>query len=174
MVVTKPLKRFIAEFTGVRIWLQKSLSLSEGVIFVNDLKFVLRWVNVQCLSGKDECALFAKAFAEALCSERDPHVLNFDQRQMRKHLQLCLECGTINSFPQTIKRSRSSSQMKMSRNVDVYCDCWMPWDKREKMVQCPTCREWYHQVCLNIPDDVFLDPTYIWSCNKCEQQVKNM
>ena len=145
-----------------------------AILQTSDPKLVLRWVNVQCQSGKDECALFAIAFAEVLCSGSDSRVLNFDQGQMRKHLQLCLERGTITSFPETIKRSRSSSRMKMSRNVDVYYDCRMPWDKRGKMVQCPTYRECYHQVCLNISDVVFQDPTYIWLCKKCEQQVENM
>lgn len=145
-----------------------------AIVRTNNPKFVIRWVNVQCQSGKDDCALYAIAFAEALCSGRDPHILNFDQGQMRKHLQLCLERGDITSFPETIKRSRCFSRMKMSRNVYVYCKCRLPWDKQRKMVQCKRCKEWYHQECLNIPEDVFLDPTCIWACKKCEQQAENV
>ena len=51
-------------------------------------EFTVRWVNVQLQSGGDDCALFAVAFAEALCTGRDPHVLSFNQSQMRHHLKL--------------------------------------------------------------------------------------
>lgn len=131
-------------------------------------KFSVRIVDVQHQSGRDDCALFAIAFAYALCTGKDPHLLSLNQKQMRPHLQLCLERGVISMFPEDEPRSKHVSRMKMSRNVFVYCSCRLLWDKSDKMVQCSNCREWFHQSCLNIPNTVFVDPTYIWSCDQCE------
>ena len=119
-------------------------------------KFTVCWINVQHQSGGDDCALFAIAFVEALCAGKDPHVLSFDQSQMRHHLQLCLEQGAISSFPEAAKPNRVyRTRMKTSRNVYVYCKCRLPWDRLGKMVQCSKCSKWYHQACLCIPDIVF-------------------
>ena len=133
-------------------------------------QFTVRWVEVQLQSGRDDCGLFAVAFAEGLCTGQDPHVLNFNQSKMRHHLQLCLERGEISSFPESSKRKRlCRSRMRMSRQIYVYCNCRLPWDKRRKMVQCVTCKEWFHQECLCIPDAVFMDPLSVWACSDCEQ-----
>ena len=54
--------------------------------------------------GGDDCALFAIAFAEALCAGRDPFILSFDQLQMRQHLKLCLEHGVVTKFPESTRQ----------------------------------------------------------------------
>ena len=40
--------------------------------------FTIQWASVQLQSGKDDCALFAVAFAEALCAGKDPPTLCFN------------------------------------------------------------------------------------------------
>ena len=142
-----------------------------AILRCNNPHFTIRWVNVQLQSGRDDCALFAVAFTEALCAGKDPHTLTFDQSQMRYHLQLCLERGAISHFPDSSQQRRKRrSRMTMSRKVYVYCRCRLPWDK-QKMVQCIICKEWFHQSCLQIPDTIFLDPSSVWTCNDCDQQV---
>ena len=136
--------------------------------------FTIRWASVQLQSGKDDCALFAVAFAEALCAGKDPHTLCFNQSLMRHHLLLCFERGAISQYPEsdsTQQRRMCRSRMTMYRKVYVYCSCRLPWDKQGDMVQCVSCKEWFHQVCLNIPDAVFLDPLSVWTCNDCEERM---
>ena len=65
--------------------------------------FTVRWINVQLQSGGDDCALLAITFAEALCAGRDPFILSFDKLQMRRHLELCLECGVVTKFPESTR-----------------------------------------------------------------------
>ena len=124
-------------------------------------------INVQLQSGGDDCALFAIAFAEALCAGRDPFIMSFDQLQMRQHLKLCLERGVVTKFPESTKQKRGCcSRMRMSRKVYVYCTCRLPWNKQGKMAHC---KEWFHQDCLNIPDAVFMDSLSVWACSDCEK-----
>ena len=52
-------------------------------------QFTVRWVDVQLQSRRDDRGLFAAAFAEALCTGQDTHVLNFSQSQKEHYLQLC-------------------------------------------------------------------------------------
>ena len=132
--------------------------------------FTVRWINVQLQSGGDDCALFAIAFAEALCAGRDPFILSFDQLQMRQHLKLCLERGAVTKFPESTRQKRGCrSRMRMSRKVYIYCTCRLPWNKQGKMAQCVNCKEWFHQDCLNIPDAVFTDCLSVWECSDCEK-----
>ena len=64
------------------------------------------WIDVQLQSGGDDCALFAIAFAEALCAGRDPFILSFDQLQMRQHLKPCLERYVVAKLPESTKQKR--------------------------------------------------------------------
>ena len=92
--------------------------------------FTVRWINVHLQSGGDDCALFAIAFAEALCAGRDPFILSFDQLQMRQNLKLCLERGAVTKFPESTRQKRGCrSRMRMSRKVYIYCTCRLPWNK---------------------------------------------
>ena len=93
--------------------------------------FTLRYIDVQHQHGGDDCALFAVAFAEALCAGKDPHVLSFDQQQMRQHLQLCFEQGAITSFPAATKSRRlHHTRVKAAKIIHVYCTCRLPWDRK--------------------------------------------
>ena len=91
-------------------------------------KFILRYIEVQHQNGADDCGLFAIAFAEALCAGKDPHLLSFDQKKMRQHLQSNLEGGTITEFPSAAKPRRSKRRrVKISRDIPIYCRCRLPW-----------------------------------------------
>ena len=116
-------------------------------------KFILRYIEVQHQNGADDCGLFAIAFAKALCAGKDLHLLSFDQKKMRQHLQSNLEGGTITGFPSAAKPQRSQRRrVKISRYIQIYCHCRLPWSlqsykKFGNLIQCSQCKEWYHQYC---------------------------
>ena len=35
------------------------------------------------------------------------------------------------------------------------------------LAQCKKCKEWFHELCLSIPKDVFMDNSYVWCCPAC-------
>ena len=83
-------------------------------------KFILRYIEVQHQNGVDDCGLFATAFAEALSAGKDPHLLSFDQKTMRQHLQFNLEGGTISGFSSAAKPQRSQRRrVNISRDIPI-------------------------------------------------------
>lgn len=136
-------------------------------------QFTLRYVDVQHQSGGDDCALFAVAFADALCAGADPHTLSFNQSLMRKHLQHCFEEGMITAFPTAAKPQRlHRHRVKSFRTIRMYCTCRLPWERQisqelGSLAECHHCKEWYHKICRNIPDIVYSDRKHFWSCG-CE------
>ena len=79
-----------------------------AIVQCSGQQFTVRWINVQLQCGGDDCALFAVAFAEALCAGQDPRVLSFNQSQMRQHL---LKHGEISSFPKSQKQKRQDEDV---------------------------------------------------------------
>ncbi|ORY95327.1 transcription factor S-II, central domain-domain-containing protein [Syncephalastrum racemosum] len=73
------------------------------------------------------------------------------------------------------RRRRQSQQTpeeaapkKKARAKKLYCICQKPYDG-EPMVQCDTCRDWYHCACLNLDaDDV--ENMDSWLCNNCQEK----
>ena len=56
-------------------------------------------------SGGGDCALFAIANTVAFCYEQDPHLVRYDQSQMKRHLCECYEGGKLTPFPEKKKNS---------------------------------------------------------------------
>ena len=137
-------------------------------------KFILRYIEVQHQNGADDCGIFTIAFAKALCAGKDPHLLSFDQKKMRQHLQSNLEGGTITDFPSAAKPRRSQRRrVKISRDIPIYCNCRLPrslqsYKEFGNLIQCSHCKEWYHQYCQLVPDLVFQDKSTVWSCDMCK------
>lgn len=133
--------------------------------------FTMRYINVQMQNGANDCGLFAVAFAVALCSGKDPHICSYDQSQMREHLFQCLEKGEMTEFPATKKPKRLSRRLKSTRSVKVYCTCRLPWDKSKNfyggLAQCGKCSVWFHQSCMDIPNEAYSEPSYSWLCSSC-------
>lgn len=125
--------------------------------------------NVAKQAGSIDCGLFAIAYAEMLCSDRDPCNVIFDQQLMRRHLIRCLEIQQITAFPVRSHRSVRRTVIR-SQEVSQYCVCRSTYVKGEKMLECNTCHEWFHQRCLNMNDDVFMhfaDTSATYSCSRC-------
>ena len=58
-----------------------------------------------------------------------------------------------------------------SREVDIYCLCRMPKDKKRGMVQCSSCRKWFHIECVS---DGEIDMEQRWLCLKCEELLDSL
>ena len=134
--------------------------------------FKLRHIDVQHQSGGQDCGLFAIAFMYALCAGKDPHLCYFDQSQMRSHLHSCLQNQTMSEFPAATKPRRlGRTRVKCVRNFNVYCTCRLTWNKNQNifgdLAKCGRCKEWFHQRCQNIPEEVYIESSYNWLCSSC-------
>ena len=111
----------------------------------------LRKLPVQQQCGTLDCGLFAVAYAVEVCMGNSPAV-SFDQKRMRFHLYACLSDGVMSPFP---KMSRAREYLPRptdrSLNVKVYCLCKLPEEYDSFMIECESCRQWYHCSCENFP-----------------------
>jgi len=114
-----------------------------------------------------DCGLFAIAFITAFCFPKEICLdLIFDTTQMHQHLINCIDTGQMTEFPLTNK-TISVRRQKHCKTIIIknYCICNLP-DCVEDMVQCDTCKEWFHKSCVSVPQDKSLDD-YDFSCNVC-------
>ena len=115
--------------------------------------------------GRRLCSV---AFAEALCTDGDPHVQRFNQSQIRYHLKLCLERGVVTNFPEAAKRKRGCrSRMRMSRKVYVYAHVAYLGISKER---------WHSVSLVRRIVYTFLKPfswtlycLSVWACSDCKQ-----
>ena len=112
-------------------------------------------VGKQC-NGSD-CGVLAIAFAYDICSGND--------RSIRQHLANCLEQYHLSCFP--IAGERRCTGVRHTQLVDLHCSCQLPEEKGDKMAECYVCKTWYHQHCMDIPNDVFGDSEVPWKCKQC-------
>ena len=117
----------------------------------------IRIMHSQGQSGGSDCGLFAIATATSLCYGIPPSTVLWDQNRMRKHLVECLESGKMVPFSawdlpqqQEVIQKIEDEPVLETLKIKVYCSCWTP-QGRDKMAQCTSCKEWYHQQCENIP-----------------------
>ena len=134
--------------------------------------FDLFHVDVQRQVGASDCGLFVIAFATTLCQGGDPHITSYLQGDMRSHFVKCLEAEIISEFPAPQRPRRLGRQRVIKRqNVDVFCTCRLPWNKHNSengpLVQCQMCKEWFHQVCMEIDQDIVDQPALRYNCKLC-------
>ena len=63
-------------------------------------------------------------------------------------------------FPHSSSARRISRRwIKRVEKVAVYCSCRLPWDGLDTSLgsQYRKCKQWFHELCENIPKEVFLD-----------------
>ena len=87
--------------------------------------FKLQFVDVQRRSEGGDCALFAIAI---YCDGQDPHLVRYNQCQMRRHLYGCYEGGKhkLVPFPEKKKPRGMSRRVSSITEVAVYCSCRLP------------------------------------------------
>ena len=135
-----------------------------AMIFCEDKAFTLQFQPVQVQRGSSDCGLFALAFATSLCAGENPERINYVQHLFREHLVKCLTQQAISPFP-TTSRSRKPLPQRGSTTVNVFCKCRLPEDGR--MIQCDSCKEWYHSHCVTVPESVWSDSNSVWHCASC-------
>ena len=125
----------------------------------------LKFMDVPVQAGASDCGLYAIAYATALALGVQPEEFHFDQHAMKKHLCQCFEKQKMQMFPLTRKRRLKKSMVKSVQRVPVFCNCRMP-AMGECMIECSTCKEWYHVSCVNASSTV-LDSSISWFCKSC-------
>ena len=85
---------------------------------------------------------------------------------MRRHLVDCLESQFLSAFP-VMRKRRRANKVKVLSTVPRYCSCRMPEQCGCTMIQCSTCKEWFHvEHCVTVPTEAF-DSAACWFCSKC-------
>ena len=121
--------------------------------------------NVQCQSNSSDCGVFAIAFATEIVHGFSPARIHFDAPKMRKHLLLCLEQSQLTRFPAVRERRVPiGNRIKLSLKEDIYCTCRTVNDM-EPMIQCDTCRKWYHNTCERVEGKELKRKK--WMCSEC-------
>ena len=127
-------------------------------------------IGVQKQYGGDDCGLFAISMAFDLCCGIDPFTQIVNQDQMRDHLLSCFEEEVITPFPK-VPRKNIAKMKRIIKSVSfkLFCVCRGP--EYGLMVQCNHCQEWFHPVCVHIPNEVLLNENLPWLCYSCEFPV---
>ena len=125
----------------------------------------LQWPQIHKQDGGDDCGLFAIANATALCYGFDPTQFSWQQGAMRAHLKTCINDGRMTMFP--CKRKRRGGSVAKTQKMKLFCHCRQPEVGQTPMIQCCTCKSWYHGSCDNVPDIAWTDDDYRFVCTKC-------
>lgn len=135
--------------------------------------FKIQVMNIQLQTSSDSCGLFAIAVAYDICAGKDPCFMIYDESLMRGHLEQCFELERLSRFPRASGRLCKKKVYK-EIEVKVYCICRFPdvhiTERFGHMVECDSCKQWYHQDCLEIPDSIFNKKckSKKWTCSRCE------
>ena len=142
----------------------KQQNLIAALLACSETTIKLKMMDVQIQTGGSDCGLFAIAFSIALINGEQPGRFFFNHNAMRSHLAKCLEDGRITMFPVSEIRRRGGL-VKSEDVIPVYCSCRMP--ELLLMVQCNSCKEWFHVQCETIPTKVIKNPSLVWECRQC-------
>ena len=124
-------------------------------------EIVLNFPDVHKQKGGNHCGAFAIAYATTLFTDSTPTKVNYDQLKFRKHLYECIQKGDMSPFPRTPTQRRMLKQSPQE-TVQIFCSCRQP--ESGTMVQCDNCLEWYHERCIQIPENI---EQINWSCSSC-------
>ena len=78
---------------------------------------------------------------------------------MRRHFAGCLEDKLIRHFPAKKRNLRKAT--KRVEVMNVYCTCRMPEEDGERMISYDSCKQWFHEKCITVPEEAWTDNSYI-------------
>lgn len=133
-----------------------------AILHTHDPSVVFKIHKTQFQKGKSDCGVFAIAYATDLCFGNDPASCLYEQNKLRSHFMDCLKSEHLTPFPSSTKKVEKPT----IKRISVYCICRLPDNGEEKMIRCNQCREWFHQSCEKVTDNVFASPKE-WKCSKC-------
>ena len=133
-------------------------------------QFQVNLISFQQQPNAIDCGIFAIAFATDLLYGNSPSNISYEHKKTRKYLFICLQQGSFTLF------SRASAEACKTRsftyNLDVYCTCRDVYFKVdiEKDESYFMCDDWFHSMCLLIPDEIFVDEQKheSWHCVGCK------
>ena len=117
----------------------------------------LQHVHMQQQAGSYDCGLFALATATAISNGLESGRLEFRQRMMRVHLKNALLTKLLLPFPAKEVPTRVPQLVWIDR-VRIYCVCRQPENWQRKMVECSLCKDWFHNDCVKVPEEVMVLP----------------
>ena len=130
---------------------------------------ILKHVKMLHQIGASDCGLFAIASACAICNGENPAEIKFDQGYMRTHLLMAFNNAILTPFPSKQLRRHQPISI-MEKKLLVHCVCRKPYDG-EKMVECSTCKEWFHCSCMRLSDTNVSE--LVWLCESCRHSDDN-
>ena len=143
-----------------------TIKLIASLMFSPAEQLVVRMMDVGRQSNCSDCGVLAIAFAYDICSGSDPCKVKYNHKSIRQHLADCLEKCCLSRFPEV--GERRTVGIRHTQSVDLHCSCRLPEEKGDKMAECDVCKTWYHQHCMDIPDNVFDDESDVpWKCKSC-------
>lgn len=138
-----------------------------SLVFTQAPKLVIRMMDVGMQSNSSDCGVLSIAFAYDICSGSDPCKARYNHNLIRQHLLKCLEDCSISRFP--LASERRYSKVRHTDEIELNCTCRLPYVEGDEMAECDSCGVWYHQHCMDIPNEVFRDRNreVPWMCKKC-------
>ena len=135
-------------------------------------KMSIRVINIQPQKGIDDCGALAIAMAYNLCRHLDPFQRAYDQAKLRLDIEQVFIRRSFHgiNFSEPRSSNHKSGRVLKALDVKLHCVCRLPdlQDSRYgDMACCDACKHWYHSGCVEIPAQVFLDPTVQWFCANC-------
>ena len=133
-----------------------------NVVKTNKPFFKIVELCVQQQQGITDCGVFAVAFATAICTGSNVQSVSFNQSKMRAHLLECFENRKMAPFPSCLSNVKTLKKSQTLK-VFVYCTCRLPDFYDKTMIQCDSCKNWYHATCVKVNVDSVSD----WECIEC-------
>jgi hypothetical protein len=121
---------------------------------VKESWLAIQLMNVDRQKVQGDCGLLAMAHATSLCMGQDPVNFVYAQEKMRQHFMDCLMLGKVQPFPVASNRTVRKSVSVMVREK-VYCICRQIFIRGQRMIDCKSCKEWYHPACTALSDSAF-------------------
>ena len=104
----------------------------------------------------------------------DPVVSEFDTKKMRPHLVERLENKSMRRFLIVKKRRVPfGSRVRKTVEVKIYCVCRLPNDTTREMIECASCRMWFHIDCMSL-DGTKSYKKEKWICDECSTLLKSV
>ena len=131
--------------------------------------FKLRHIDVQHQSGARLWPFRNSVHVRTLYRKRSSLVFLWP-------IHSCLQNQAMSEFPAATKPQRlGRTRVKFVRNFNMYCTCRLTWNKNQSifgdLAKCGRCKEWFHQWCQNIPEEVYIKSSYNWLCNSCSHKA---
>lgn len=154
----------------------RQLALATLPSLVRTKDSIMKYTVAACqrqASGSNDCGFFAVAFATSLAHGKDPCKRLYDSTKGRSHFKKCFNIGHLSLFPSTERKdTRGKNIGPEISTIAIYCNCRRTYNEHARfvdcnvnwfMIQCVKCKEEFHQMCENYPENTKND----WFCRSC-------